>query len=221
MSAMPASRQRGLSVVETLVGLAIGLFIVGGALKLFADHLGVNRHLLLEARVHQDLRASADLIARDLRRAGHWEHAASGVWLTPETAPPPNPHAAIEGSAGSGLSYSYDRGAAQVGSAGFRLVDGRIQLRTAPETWQEATDPAVLRVTRLDIVPVAREVDLLSRCAIAACPLGEASCPPRLVIRQIDIALQGQAVADARVVREIRETVRVRNDQVVGSCPAP
>ena len=221
MSAAPASRQRGLSVVETLVGLAVGLVIVGGALKLFAANLAANRRLLLEARVNQDLRASADLIARDLRRAGHWEHAASGVWLAPETVPPANPRAAITGSAGTGLSYSYDRGAAQVGSAGFRLADGRIQLRTAPETWQDVTDPAVLRVTRLGIVPTAREVDLLSRCAVAACPPGQPSCPPHLVIRQYDIALQGQAVADARIVREIRETVRVRNDQLVGSCPAP
>ena len=67
--------QRGLSIVELLIGLAIGLFIVGGAIKLFVDNLTNNRRLLLETRVNQDLRAAADLIARDLRRAGYWRNA--------------------------------------------------------------------------------------------------------------------------------------------------
>lgn len=215
----PAPRQRGLSLVETLIGLAVGLFIVGGAMKLFVANLDAHRRLLVETRVHQDLRASADLIARDLRRAGYWEQAASGVWQADGVSPTLNPHALAE--AAGGLAYTYDKDAGDVYSAGFRLSEGRIQLRTAAATWQDVTDPAVLRVTRLSIAPALREVSLLSRCAVAICPAGSTACPPRLLIRHYDLTLQAQAVADAQVQREIRESVRVRNDQLIGQCPTP
>lgn len=220
MSAAPIRAQRGLSVVEALVGLTVGLVVVGGALRLFVDNLDATRRLLLGARLNQDLRATADVISRDLRRAGHWAHAASGVWLADGTAQAANPHAAIGATTG-GIAYAYDRSATQIYHAGFRLTDGRVQLRTAADTWQDVTDPGVVRITRLDVVPTPREVNLLSRCAVAACPAGGGSCPPRLVIRRYDVVLQGRAVSDATVVREMRETVRVRNDELLGSCPTP
>jgi prepilin peptidase dependent protein B len=68
---MRLRRQRGLSIIELMVGVAIGMFIIGGAIKLFVDMFGNNRRLLIETRVNQDLRATADIIARDLRRAGY------------------------------------------------------------------------------------------------------------------------------------------------------
>ncbi len=84
-------RSGGLSMVEMLVGIVVGLFLVGGALRFFADYLDDNRRLLLETRISQDLRTVADLIVRDLRRAGYWSAPNPGV-----TAPAdPNPYAGI------------------------------------------------------------------------------------------------------------------------------
>ncbi len=81
-------RSRGLSLIEMLVGIVVGLFLVTGALRFFADYLDDNRRLLLETRINQDLRTVADLIVRDLRRAGYWSAPNSGV-----TAPAaPNPY---------------------------------------------------------------------------------------------------------------------------------
>ena len=74
--------ERGLSVVELLVGVAIALFIAAAGATLLASHLRENRALLLEARLMQDLRTAADLVTRDLRRAGHWGAAVDGVWVT-------------------------------------------------------------------------------------------------------------------------------------------
>ena len=51
---------------------------------------------LSEARLMQDLRTTAELVARDLRRAGHWSAAASGVRVDGDVAAPlANPHAPI------------------------------------------------------------------------------------------------------------------------------
>ena len=73
-------RQRGLSIVELMVGVAIGLFVVAAASMLVVTQLSDNRRLTLETQVQQDLRATADIITRELRRAGHWGKARDGVW---------------------------------------------------------------------------------------------------------------------------------------------
>jgi prepilin peptidase dependent protein B len=211
------ARQMGLSLVETMVGLTVGLFIVGGALKLFVDNLDSNRRLLVETRVNQDLRAAADLIARDLRRAGYWVSAASGVWQSAASAVTPNPRATI--TTGGEIVYEYDKDSTEVYNAGFRLLDGKIQLRTAASTWQDVTDPSAMTVTQLGVTPVSRIIDLLPRCEVTTCPAGSTTCPPTLTIRQFNLTLQGRAVTDARVVRQIEETIRVRNDQFFGACP--
>ena len=81
---------RGLSIVELMVGIAVGMFVLAGASLLASSQLSDNRQLLLETQVQQDLRATADLIARELRRGGYWANAGSTVW--PAAAPAVNPY---------------------------------------------------------------------------------------------------------------------------------
>ena len=101
------SGQRGLSIVELLVGIAVGLFVVGGAIKLMVDNLTNNRRMLVETRVNQDLRAAADLIVRDLRRAGYWQDAQAGISTDPTIAAVVNPHRVVDSSVANELTYSY------------------------------------------------------------------------------------------------------------------
>lgn len=68
--AFAMARQRGLSLVELLVGISVGLFVLAGATLLLSTQLGDNRRLLLETQLQQDLRATMDIITRELRRAG-------------------------------------------------------------------------------------------------------------------------------------------------------
>ena len=84
MSPFRASRRRamaGVSLVELMVGIAIGLIIVAGGLALLANFTGENRRLLLETRLNQDLRAAMDVVTRDLRRAGYWQASTGGMWV--------------------------------------------------------------------------------------------------------------------------------------------
>lgn len=243
------SAQRGLSIIEFMVGVAVGLFVVGGATKLFVDFLGNNRRLLLETRVNQDLRAAADLIARDLRRGGYWRNALAGVSTDPLVAPVPNPHRAVTYNAGTNvLSYSYAKDgnntfvANTVEDFGIqRVVDingvGVVQLRTA-NNWRTITDPGTLDIAvgGLGITETpARVVDLWDACPC----LVELTCQPpqfagpvpgpqgtyfldrpRVTIRQYQLSITGTAPGTA-VTRTITEMVRVRNDMVDGTCPTP
>lgn len=98
-------QSHGLSIVELMVGITIGLFILAGTTLMLTSQLSDNRKLLLEAQIQQDLRATADMISRDIRRAGYWAMAYCAVWPDNATklpsqcwagaAPRPNPYAVM------------------------------------------------------------------------------------------------------------------------------
>jgi len=104
-----AQTQRGLSIVEMLIGLALGLFIVAAGLTLLASNLREHRAVpvLLEARLMQDLCTAADLIVRDLRRAGYWSDATAGVWRTGASSVIANPYGAIAPQAATSDAVSF------------------------------------------------------------------------------------------------------------------
>ena len=56
--------QRGPTLVELLIGLALGLLVVGGSAMPLANHLREPSALPLEARLMQDLRTEAGLVSR-------------------------------------------------------------------------------------------------------------------------------------------------------------
>jgi len=100
--------QRGLSLVELLVGATIGLFIAGGALSLFALNVSSSRQLLAEARLNQDLRSAVDLMTRDLRRAGYWGNAIQGTIAIGATAvTTPNPYSTLVSPSTSEVQYDF------------------------------------------------------------------------------------------------------------------
>lgn len=239
----PGSRaQRGLSIIELMVGVAVGMFIIGGAIKLFVDMFGNNRRLLLETRVNQDLRATADIIARDLRRAGYWRGAASGINPAPGASPIPNPYA-VYGAASTtstSIDYAYDRdgnGAVNTAEqAGFSFANGQIYTVIGGAS-QPLTDPGTVRITRFEIANSASGVqwsDLAQHCpcvglgasapggcslpAILALPAGSAS-RPQIGVRWVDVIIEGESAAASAVRRQVVESVRLRNEQLRGVCP--
>jgi type IV pilus assembly protein PilW len=222
-----ASRgQRGLSMVELMVGVAVGLFVVAGATMVVSNQLGDNRRLMLETQIQQDLRAAADVIAKDIRRSGHWDDAKTSVWhagattvannantgLThpdPDTAQPLLPSVPA-----SGVQFRYTRDGV-VEQSGFRLRNGAIQMLIGGN-WQALTDAATLRITKFEVELDSRDISLacFSPCGATA------SCPPKQTVRDITVVIEGAAVHDASVRRGAQSNVRLRNDMVQGTCPA-
>jgi prepilin peptidase dependent protein B len=235
-SAMRLSRaaaQRGLSIIELMVGVAIGLFIIGGAIKLFVDMFGNNRRLVLETRVNQDLRAAADIIARDVRRAGYWSGASAAL---SSATPASNPYADATAVGANSIAYAYDRGAG-ASAAGFSWAPGTPIFMTVGAASQPLTDPATVRITNFFIVNSASSAqwfDIAQNCpciAIAASgtgggctvaemlalPQGSAS-RPQVGMHWIDIVIEGEAPTMPSVRRQVIESVRLRNDQLRGAC---
>ena len=218
-----SSRQRGLSMVELLIGAAIGLVVAAAAAKLLAGHLRESRSLLLEARLMQDLRTATDLVTRDLRRAGYWGAAASGVWLPGAAGVLANPYAALPpGSAASdAISFQFSRDASENNSVdsnerfGFRLRNGTLDMQLGASGWQAVTDTTMLTVTAFSITPTVQNVSLAGYCAQAC---AGAACPQQQV-RNLAVLLTGRAVADSGVSRSTHSEVRLRNDVITGTCP--
>lgn len=220
----------GLGLVEILVALALGLFIVAAAIGLLLSQLREQHRRLTETRLRQELRAALVLVEHDLRRAGHWGDPAAGVWRI-GMAPPPraNPYSAVTpdgNTSASSLAYTYTRDASEnhvVDAAerfGLRLNSGSgaVELRLG-DTWQAVTDPQVARFTALSVTASADELSLADRCSLP-CPSGSSDCPPRLTLRQLQVSLVAQAIALPALVARQQRVVHLPTDAQRGQCPA-
>jgi prepilin peptidase dependent protein B len=221
-----ASAQRGMSLIEMMVGITLGLFLIGGAVTMFVTNLASSRVLLLEARINQDLRAAADLITRDLRRSGYWGNAISGTIVgSTATAATSNPYTSIACTNCSGtntgqITYNYTKDATEDNSLGgneqfgFRLDSGALQMQTSSGTWQTMTDSNIVTITALTITESSTGISVAG-----ACTSTPTTNIPTVYVRRYDISITGQAVSDSSITRTLQTSVRVRNDSITGACP--
>ena len=223
--------QRGLSLVELMVGIAVGLFVVAAATTLVANQLGDNRRLLLETQVQQDLRSAMDIVTRQLRRAGAAPPTTvmAAMAASPVMGGASNPFGSIPLTTGtaSQVEFSFYLDDDEQGPFGFKRENGVIkaQMRgtggaVAPQ-WQDLTDPNTLKVTSFSITP--RTVTSAPLPCPNLCPIASASvdptgtrqyCWPRLSVRSYIVNIRAEAKTDPGVRRALQNEVRVRNDNV-------
>ncbi|QPF73847.1 hypothetical protein G8A07_13580 [Roseateles sp. DAIF2] len=220
---------RGLGLVELMVGLTVGLIVVAGASVMMVGQIGEHRRLMLETQIQQDLRAAADLMLRDLRRAGYRGRAEEAVWASGASATTANPYAQVLSVAREGgeVNYSYssarpDRVTTENNQVdanerfGYRLQTGVLQFNQGG-TWQPLTDPQTLKVTDFQVRINTQDLSLEEFC-LQPCPAAAADCPPRQLVRDVSLRIEGQAAHDKAVVRSVNLSARLRNDAIEGSC---
>lgn len=209
-----AARQRGLSLVELMVGITVGLFIVAAAAMMASGQLGDNRRLMLELQVQQELRSAVDLMNRDIRRASGWDQAGLGVWRPNNLNVLPNPNVPVTASSGGdAIQYSYVSGGTAIPS-GFRLRDSALQMLVG-EAWQTITDVQTVVVEDFTLDLREQKVSLAGYCT-NGCTFG--ACP-ELALRTVAIALVASSPRDATIQRTLTSNLRLPNDRVVGACP--
>lgn len=125
-------RVRGFSLVELMVACALGLIVVSAVIALVLSIIRANNQTIQTTRLTQELRATAAVIAADIKRA-------RGVADPLAAAKQGNPFATIsldgvanpaDGSVGSCLSYGY-AGASGGGFHVIRLDNGKVSLAEA------------------------------------------------------------------------------------------
>ena len=116
------------------------------------------------------------------------------------------------------VKFTYNPGGAGIGIFGYKLVSGGIQTRMAAGGWQELTDPRVMRVYRFAITRDP-DTEIQVPCA-KPCPVtNDATCWPKLRIRNLSVEIAASAAADSRIGRSIQTRVRLRNDFLRFSAP--
>jgi prepilin peptidase dependent protein B len=221
-------RQRGLSLVELMIGIAVGLFVLAGATFMLSNQLHDGRRLMLETQVQQDLRAAADIMVRELRRAGYSPTAENSAWFRGTTGVAQSAYSAIEASE-SEVRFRYgtdsDNAVQSEEQFGFRLgANGAIEFRlgdgAGAGNWQPLTDPGTLVIDRFAITQNLQTVNLGRYCPKPCTSSTPSACEPLQTIREYDIVIEGHAASDATVLRSLRAAVRPRNDVITGACPA-
>jgi type IV pilus assembly protein PilW len=233
--------QRGLSMIELMVGLTLGMVVVVGGLSLFVSNAMTSRQLNRETRVNQDLRAAVDLIARDLRRAAYWGESLRGTVATSATSSTttPNPYRAITAGTNQ-IEYRFSRDTTEdytLGNNeqfGFRLNAGAVEMKTDSTTWRAVTDPASLTVTNFSITSTVTPVVVNNACSRMCCTaadvaaavtgctvvtLSAGSCPT-VNVRQYLVTVSGNSTTNSTITRSLSARVRARNEEFSGQCPA-
>lgn len=242
---MTSFQQRGLGLVELMVGITVGLIVAAGASMVAVNQINEHRRLMLETQIQQDLRAAADLIQQDLRRAGFRGLPEQGVWSPPSAVGTSAEKPATVATANQfvemvktkdadevSLTYLYAKEEstgvpADAEHYGIRWSKGKetlyVQIGSpgGAGNWQPITDPESIRITDFNIDIESKPVDLPDFCDKPCSPAvaGAPACPT-YEVRRVKFTITAEAKHDAKVRRTLSNVGRMRADVINGNCPA-
>lgn len=183
-------RIRGFSLIEMMVAITIGLIVIGSVLGLVLSIMRANNQTIQATRLTQEMRATAAVIAGDLKRAGGVIDPMTVA--TANAGKPLNPYAAIDAATAGCIRYSY----ANNSGNNFRAVsrsNRAVFLDTV--TTNTATCGGGTRLSSQFI-----SIDVLTFVVVG---------------RRIDMTIRGSLVSDPQIRRTFTQTVFVRS--VAGS----
>ena len=197
-------RERGFSLVEMMVALALGLIVTAAVIALVVSIIRANRQTLQTTRLNQELRATLSVIANDMRRARSVEDPLTAAMLVGG-----NPYRAMDTATAGCMIYSYE-GAVDGPWHIVRLENGRIVLEGAAAEPGDCTPGGVSTAIGSDQVEITD---------LTFSPTTTSSVPPLVtdesVVREFTVTITGHLVDDdaslANVDRTMSQTVYVRS----------
>ena len=126
-------KQGGVTLVELMVGSAVGLIVLAAVLATYISVARSASEVLASAKLNAELRAAMDMMVRDIRRAGSWTATAAdrGNGVNPFTQGTGSLISDINIlDGGKAIEFSYNGsflGSAQGTVFGYRLDDKSIK----------------------------------------------------------------------------------------------
>lgn len=222
-SSAQARYQRGVSLVEVMISLALSLIVTSAMISLMANSLGAATRVIQMSQLTDELRNAMGMMSRDVRRANF---SASSIYCYG------NSDCGIDGSATQaadiminasndclifGLDRNWDGDASNDDAGGFRRAtvgsigvvemwvgDSSPNCASANDDWVAVTDPDFVDITIFTIDDDASFTQTISQ--------GESGTPLTQRMRQIRMQIEGELIRDDRIFRRIEDTIRVRND---------
>ncbi|WP_417688061.1 PilW family protein [Pseudidiomarina sp.] len=199
-------RQKGLSIVELMITITLGLLLMAALTAVFSNTIGVNSRSLKLSQMHEEATAVMDLMVGELRRTGYRGDAAELVYDPANASTDFNNTVVVSQYTGeeanSCIIFSYDEDADGVhdGAAenyGFRVRDNKIQRRQASSGcdsggWQDLTSTAMLVVNDLDFTLTEQMIELVNE-------------------QRVTIVMEVAMPSDTDITRTMTSEVVIRN----------
>jgi type IV pilus assembly protein PilW len=113
----PPALSHGLSLIELMIALVAGLIVSGAALALVVSIMKSNADTIRATRLTQELRTTAEIMARDLRRARGVTDPIVNVGIaTASMLKACNAITPVSGASASCVTFGYDCTGATVGT---------------------------------------------------------------------------------------------------------
>ncbi|PCJ34218.1 MAG: hypothetical protein COA75_14075 [Cellvibrionales bacterium] len=219
---------RGVGLVELLIGLALGLLIMAGAITLFAKISFSGLENTRRVQLNEQLRSTLNLIHKDLQRAGYVNASDGAASVGAIDVDAMALFGVITiGGANDCITYSYDYDGDGVQTPaetfGFRLSGGAVQRWSsivaladcAGGSWVKLTDDAVVvqALSFSDADSTSYEVSRDGN-GDGACDPGE-TCLAR---RKIDVVITGYVAQEdpadnSTLVVSLSDEIKVKNDR--------
>lgn len=216
-------KPHGVSLVEVLIGLSVGIILTFGVIVFYSNTSKVSNETLRTVRLEHELQTAMTMMKNDIRRAGYTANASSLVGTGTINPFMVSGSTDIQVPNTGCILLTYDlnmdgslpalNAAGSDERFGYRLSNQTIQIRPSTDssfscdagTWENLTNPNIISITNLTFA-LTESVEAL-----------DSSNPPpagaSITVRQVSITITGQLVSDPSVSRTITSEVRVRNDK--------
>jgi prepilin-type N-terminal cleavage/methylation domain-containing protein len=84
---MTIRRERGFTLLEVMIAMALGLLVIGGAALMYRDGLAASWLVTQRSEMQLDVRAAQNMLTRDIRRAGYGLNPGGVALVTGATVP--------------------------------------------------------------------------------------------------------------------------------------
>lgn len=194
--------QQGLSLIELMITIVIGLIIIGATMGVYIGILGANSTQIKVSHVNNELRTAMTFITRDLRRAGYFKWSVAqlvaGNFLTTQKGGQSD--VSYDGT-NTTFAIDYDLNSAGTynstsDSFGFRRSGNAIQGRVGT-SWGNITDPNVVNVSALTVTDLSPGAITINGRTTA--------------IKAYRVTITAQHKADTSITRTLEEIIQVRN----------
>lgn len=159
--------ERGISLLETLIAMALGLMVMAGVLQFVSRLVEGNTTTLKVTRLEQDIRTLMDIMLQDIRRAGHFPEGVADLgapiqFMQDQPTPPMIDGQPLrDGLVGSTLTYAYRDADGKLVSGRFAhdAKAGTILMHTGTASAAETiSDAAFMNVTELQFQAARTQV---------------------------------------------------------------
>lgn len=209
MLIIPQKNQRGASLVEILVGLAISMVVVIAVLGVFTSTFTASERVLEHGKLDRDLSSIMDIMVADIQRAGYWSNATNSGAANPFMTGTND----INTATPTCITFTYDSAndgiVDDTDKFGYRLTNGAIQFRPLGSTfdcaagnWSNLSDLDAITVTTFNVTSTN-------------VPISLSGSTSTINQRSVTITITGNLTTATDNVRTVTRTINVNNNKFI------